>query len=142
MSMLDGPKRPYLVMHAGEIGEALDSLRGGDGERELTGGSGAQLRVTLHHEENSPGTPELHMEADDVFFVLEGSAAMTLGGELVEAVEVSPGEWRGAGVAGGEAVEIASGDIVIVPRGTAHHRVTLGRAVSLAIVKVRKDPIP
>ena len=43
------------------------------------------------------GIGELHHNWADTFFILVGSAELVTGGELVDAREVGPGEWRGRG---------------------------------------------
>ena len=48
---------------------------------ELIGGEGMELRVAVQHENNlAPASAEIHDASDDVYYVLEGSATLTLGG--------------------------------------------------------------
>ena len=76
-----------------------------------------------------------------MYYVLEGSATLTLGGRLEAARETEPGEWRGPRISGGRTVEIKKGDLVVVPRGTPHSRSTAGKEFSMLLVKVWAEPL-
>jgi mannose-6-phosphate isomerase-like protein (cupin superfamily) len=114
-----------------------------NGGEDLFGGPGTQLRVTVKHEKNQPmSEAEVHDDSDDVYYVLEGSATLVLGGWLEEPRETSPCEWRGARIAGGNSFEMKKGDLVVVPRGTPHQRATVGRDLSMLLIKIFARPIP
>jgi hypothetical protein len=74
--------------------------------------------------------------------VLEGSAALTLGGRLDSPREVEPGEWRSPRIVGGQSFEIKKGDLVVVPRGTPHQRSTAGKDFTMILIKVYAAPLP
>ena len=134
--------RPYVVLPAQSLAEAEKKLHPANKVDELIGGEGMQLRVALQHEkETQAATGELHDASDDVYYVIEGSATLTLGGTLEAPKEVEPGEWRGR-IVGGQKVEITKGDLVIVPRGTPHQRSTVGQDFSMILIKVWADPRP
>ncbi len=136
------PIRPFVVLTAQSLADAEKKLHPANKVEELTGGEGMQLRVALQHEKDTQAdTGELHDASDDVYYVIEGSATLTLGGTLEGAREVEPGEWRGR-IAGGQKVEITKGDLVIVPRGTPHQRSTVGQDFSMILIKVYADPRP
>jgi glc operon protein GlcG len=69
---------------------------------------------------DAPGEGEVHVRDTDILYVLEGSATLVSGGALVEPEEVAPGEIRGTAIEGGEAREVATGDVLVVPSGTPH----------------------
>src|SRR4030095_1595130 len=56
--------------------------------------------------------------------------------------EIEPGEWRGPQITGGQKVVINKGDLVIVPRGTPHHRSTTGQNFTMILIKIFADPRP
>lgn len=119
--------------------QALESIirnaRGDNSERDLM--DGPPTRVAILHECEKPATTsEVHEHADDIFYVLEGSAVVTLGGALIDPVRTANGEWRGTGVTGGTEQQVSTGDIILIPRGTPHVRHTMGRSVALLLVKV------
>ncbi len=68
-----------------------------------------------------PGPWEAHRGCVDIYFLRTGTAHAQLGGEIAGAKEESPGEIRGSGVAGARSYTIGPGDLVVIPRNTAHH---------------------
>ena len=136
------PVRPFVVMSARSLAELERQARGGGKTDDLHGGAGTQLRVAVVHERDKPAAvSEVHDASDDVYYVLEGSATLTLGGKLEEARETEPGEWRGPRISGGRTFEIKKGDLVVVPRGTPHARSTAGKEFSMLLVKVWAEPV-
>jgi mannose-6-phosphate isomerase-like protein (cupin superfamily) len=128
---------------AQSLAEVERKLRPDNKTEELIGGEGMELRVAVQHEKDkaAPGG-ELHDASDDVYYVLEGSATLTLGGKLEAPHEVEPGEWRGPRINGGQTVEIVKGDLIVVPRGTPHMRSTVGKDFSMLLIKVYDKPLP
>ena len=110
---------------------------------DLIGGEGMQLRVAIQYDaKKSTALAELHDESDDVYYVLEGSAQLTLGGKLENPKEQSAGEWRSEKIVGGTTFTLKKGDLIIVPRGTPHHRInTKGKTFSLILIKIFKEPL-
>jgi mannose-6-phosphate isomerase-like protein (cupin superfamily) len=137
------PTRPFVVLPAQSLGDLERKLRPENKAEDLIGGEGMQLRVAIQHEkDHAAPSGELHDASDDVYYVLEGSATLTLGGKLDAAArEVEPGEWRGK-IVGGQNVEIKKGDLIIVPRGTPHERNTVGKDFSMILIKIYATPLP
>lgn len=138
------PIRDYIVKTNQEV-SAIDTALGKENKvTDLTGGEGTQLRVAIQHDEKKDAAQaESHDDSDDVYYVLEGSAQLTLGGRLDNPKEQSPGEWRAEKIIDGKTFTINKGDLIIVPRGTPHHRInTKGKTFSLILIKVFKDPLP
>lgn len=137
------PARPFVVMPAQSLDEMETKLRTGNKIEELMGGEGMQLRVAVQHEKERAGADaEVHDASDDVYYVLEGSATLTLGGRLDSPREAEPGEWRSPRIVGGKTVEVKKGDLIIVPRGTPHQRSTAGKDFSMILIKVFAQPLP
>ena len=67
-----------------------------------------------------PGEAEVHLHETDVFYVLSGRATLVSGGALVQPKTVAPGEIRALSVEGGNSLDLAPGDVVIVPKGIPH----------------------
>lgn len=67
-----------------------------------------------------PGMAELHVRDTDIIYVLEGSATLVTGGEIVDAKASAPDEIRGASIRGGKAQALRRGDVFIVPQGVPH----------------------
>ena len=77
------------------------------------------FRVEASHR-MGPGEAEVHSHDTDIFYVLKGSADLVVGGKVSEPHQLSEGEIRGASIEGGEPRSIASGDVVVIPRGVPH----------------------
>jgi mannose-6-phosphate isomerase-like protein (cupin superfamily) len=69
---------------------------------------------------DAPGQAEIHQFDTDIFHVLDGSATIVTGGEIVGATETGPGERRGASITGGVPRALTKGDVLIIPAGIAH----------------------
>jgi len=137
------PIREVVVMHAQSLTDLQKKLQPSNKVEELIGGAGMELRVAIQHENNTtPANAEIHDASDDVYYVLDGTATLTLGGTLESPKEIEPGEWRGPKITGGQKVEIAKGDLIVVPRGTPHHRSTANQDFTMILIKVFADPRP
>lgn len=66
------------------------------------------------------GQSEVHVKDADIFIVIDGHATLVIGGKLVDAKEVSPGEIRGSGIEGGTDYPLEKGVVLTVPRNTPH----------------------
>ncbi|HEX6716419.1 MAG TPA: hypothetical protein VF088_04875 [Pyrinomonadaceae bacterium] len=137
------PIRDFVVMHAQSLSDLQKKLQPSNKVEELIGGAGMELRVAIQHENNTTAAnAELHDSSDDIYYVLEGTATLMLGGTLESPKEVEPGEWRGPKITGGQKIEIAKGDLIVVPRGTPHQRSTANQDFTMILIKVYEDPRP
>lgn len=136
------PSRPVVALTGQSLSDLEQRLRPDNKVEELFGGEGMQLRVAVQHEKNKAAAAgEVHDASDDVYYVLEGAATLTLGGKLEAPREVEPGEWRGPRIVGGQNVEITKGDLIVVPRGTPHMRSTVGKDFSMILIKIFAVPL-
>lgn len=135
--------RPFVVMSGQSLADVEKKLQPSNKVEELIGGEGMQVRVAIQHEKDIAGANgELHDASDDVYFVLEGSATLTLGGTLDAPRESEPGEWRSPHITGGQTVQIKKGDLIVVPRGTPHQRSTKGQDFTMILIKIFAEPRP
>jgi mannose-6-phosphate isomerase-like protein (cupin superfamily) len=135
--------RPFVVLPNQSLSEIQRKLQPENKTEELTGGEGVQLRVAIQHEKNkADAAAELHDASDDVYYVLEGTATLMLGGKLEAPREVQPGEWRSPHIVGGQSFDIKKGDLIIVPRGTPHRRTTAGKDFTMILIKVYAEGMP
>lgn len=137
------PIRPFVVMKKQSVADLEKKLRLENKTEDIIGGAGMELRVAVQHDKmRDTAEAESHDDSDDVYYILDGSAQLTLGGKLENPRQAMPGEWRSSKIVGGQTFEITKGDLIIVPRGTPHHRVnTKGKEFSLILIKVFADPI-
>lgn len=135
------PTRPFVVMPAQSVADLERKLQTENKAEDLIGGQGMQTRVAIQHDKSRPtAAAELHDASDDVYYVLEGTATLTLGGRLDAPKEIEPGEWRSPTINGGQTFQITKGDLIVVPRGTPHQRT--GKDFSMILIKIYAVPLP
>lgn len=134
------PTRPFVVMRAQSLSDLEQRLSSDNKVEDLIGGAGLQLRVAVQHDKNRlTAQAEVHDASDDVYYVLDGTATLTLGGRLESPREVEPGEWRSPRIIGGQTFEIKKGDLIVVPRGTPHQRTA--KDFSMILIKIFAEPV-
>ena len=62
----------------------------------------------------------VHEKEAELFYVIDGSATMVIGGKLVNEKRTNPTNLTGTAIEGGTSREVAKGDFVIVPENTPH----------------------
>jgi len=68
----------------------------------------------------APGVAEVHTRDTDIIYVLEGSAAILTGGQVVDGKTTATDEIRGPSITGGTEQRLNKGDVFIVPNGVPH----------------------
>lgn len=132
-------KSPIVVKTRQQVSDIQKELekKPGNTNSDVVPAPGMQTRVAIFYDEKRENDMnELHDGSDDVYYVLDGTATLLLGGTLVDAKEVSPGEWRSKTAVGGLRYTIKKGDLIFVPRGTPHQRTVTGRGFSMILVKI------
>jgi mannose-6-phosphate isomerase-like protein (cupin superfamily) len=85
------------------------------------------------------GVAELHENFADIFYVLEGQAALLTGGAIATPQRVAPGELRGDAVEGGTRLELRAGDVAHVPAGVPHQMLLdSDKSVTCLVFKVQE----
>lgn len=148
------PIRPYVVKTNQEVSAIEKALHSIDADiktketvsktEDLIPNEGLQLRVAIQYDaKKNKAQAEVHDASDDVYYVLQGSTELTLGGKLDNPKEATPGEWKSDTIIGGKTFTIKKGDLIVVPRGTPHQRInTKGKTFSLILIKIFKDLVP
>jgi mannose-6-phosphate isomerase-like protein (cupin superfamily) len=134
--------KPYVVKTRQQVADIYKQLskEGGNKNLDVVPYSATQMRVAVFHDEKRENDNfEVHDGSDDIYYVLEGNATLSLGGQLVDAKEISAGEWRSKTSSGGQKVEISKGDLIVVPRGTVHQRMVTGKGFSMILIKVFEE---
>jgi mannose-6-phosphate isomerase-like protein (cupin superfamily) len=70
--------------------------------------------------------PAIHDTEDEVFYFVEGSGILTVGGTLVDAKRTNATNQGGSGIQDGTEVHVSKGDIYIVPQNTPHMLTPIG----------------
>jgi mannose-6-phosphate isomerase-like protein (cupin superfamily) len=88
---------------------------------------------------NQSGKPELHEKFADFYFVVDGSATLVSGGQMVNAKTTAPGEVRGDSIQDGKETKLKKGDIVHIPADIPH-QLTLakGDTFQYFVIKVQE----
>lgn len=86
---------------------------------------------------DKPGVVEIHELDTDIVYVLKGSAQLITGGTPVGSKTIAPHELRAPTVNGGEARDLAPGDVVIIPNGVPHWFKEVKAPFDYYVVKVR-----
>ena len=135
------PSRPFAIFRAQSLADLESRLKTENKTEDLITGEGLQMRIAVQHSKDEPAPGgEAHDKADDIYYVVDGSATLTIGGRLDEPKEISPGEWRGPRIIGGQTVEAKKGDLIMVPRGTPHQLSTTGQDYTIILIKVLAEP--
>jgi quercetin dioxygenase-like cupin family protein len=134
----------YFVKTAASIAELEKTLQGKGGHSTplLAAGLGPVEMAWRHEEDLEQPELELHEGKDHVFFVTEGQATITLGGQLEAPQQISPGEWKAARSAHSQTVEVAKGDLLFIPHGTVHGRSVKGRRFTMLLLSFSPGGAP
>ena len=84
-----------------------------------------------------PGIPEVHEREVDIMYMIDGTATIVTGGELVGAKTIAAGEIRGTDIRGGQSRQLSKGDVIIIPAGTPHWFKEVPAALTYYVVKTR-----
>jgi mannose-6-phosphate isomerase-like protein (cupin superfamily) len=127
--------RPILMERAAYL-RKLAAYSEGSASETL---KGYPQHATMLSVRGRDGIAELHQKFADLFIVLDGRAALIIGGTVVGAHIVGPGEIRGTAVEGGKRMELRAGDIAHVPAGVPHQMLVPGDMTFTAfVVKIQE----
>jgi mannose-6-phosphate isomerase-like protein (cupin superfamily) len=110
------------------------------------GSAGETLKAYPRHSailsfRSRDGEAEIHENFADVFYVLDGRAALVTGGTVAGARLTKPGETRGTSIDGGVRQELRAGDVAHVPAGLPHQMLVAGeQTVTCLVMKVQEKP--
>ncbi|CAN5547804.1 hypothetical protein BH20ACT21_BH20ACT21_05890 [soil metagenome] len=83
-----------------------------------------------------PGAVEYQDRVADVVRVVQGSAVVLTGGEMVDAREIDPGELRARELRGATTHELSEGDVLSVPAGVPHQFIEVSDPFLYYFIKV------
>lgn len=78
-----------------------------------------EYRISTARREG-PGEVEVHTIDTDIFYVIDGTAALVTGGEMLEPRQTGPTEFRGSSIKGGVTKTVGKGDMIIIPKNDPH----------------------
>jgi len=66
------------------------------------------------------GQAEVHTRDTDIVYVLDGTATLVTGGQVVNSKTIALDEERGEAITGGQTRALMKGDVVVIPNGVPH----------------------
>jgi mannose-6-phosphate isomerase-like protein (cupin superfamily) len=115
--------------------------RAGNGSASETIGEFPNHKAMLSFRARS-GEVEVHAEWADLFVVLNGVATLVVGGTVIGARTVGPGETRGDAIEGGLHQNLKAGDVAHVPAGTPHQFLLAGdKTITSLVLKINENDI-
>jgi mannose-6-phosphate isomerase-like protein (cupin superfamily) len=93
--------------------------------------------IIMTAQRSTPGLAEFHGKYADVIYVVEGTATLITGGEIIGGKTTAPDEIRGESIKGGESRKLAKGDVVIIPNGIPHQFLGVTAPFLYYVVKVK-----
>ena len=112
----------------------VTGLQASPAAKDIVPGKGTALSMTVSAEAGKIAKEfEMHEHKDHVFQVLEGSTTYQIGGALKGGRQTKPGEWLAPEADGFSTIMLNKGDLLSIPRGTPHRRMTEGK-VSLLLI--------
>jgi mannose-6-phosphate isomerase-like protein (cupin superfamily) len=125
------PRTMQDVLRASDIAETFAKF---DANQPIHSAPNFTMNYVIYSGHAGPW--EAHRGCVDIYFLKIGTATAELGGQIRNAKEESPGEIRGDGVTGGRRYSVGPGDIVVIPRETAHHMNPTSAKLGYLLLKV------
>ena len=97
----------------------------------------AQYKVDAGRRQ-APGEVEFHNWVTDIMYVVQGTATVVTGGEMVNSREVKTGEVRAEAIKGGATHHLAKGDVLVIPNGVPHQFTEVSKPFLYYVVKVEQ----
>jgi mannose-6-phosphate isomerase-like protein (cupin superfamily) len=132
-----GSRDPFQFFSAQELTSLVHSLEMNSGTKQLSGSKTTPFTIVFNAEtKKSAKEFEYHEHRDHIFQVLDGTTEYELGGTPENPRSTGPGEWLAPTSKGSTSVTLHKGDMLLVPRGTPHKRITK-ESVSLSLISIQ-----
>ena len=116
---------PFQVFTGEKLADAVKALQGKPGNDTLFDSKTLPFSVVLTTEEKKSAKEfEYHEGRDHVFQILDGTTVYEVGGTPKNARNIRPGEWLAPTSEGASSITLHKGDMLVIPRGTPHKRIT------------------
>lgn len=66
------------------------------------------------------GNIEIHEKETDIFYIMDGSATIVVGGTAVDPKATRPGQMTAKDIANGQSYNLKKGDVLVIPAGQPH----------------------
>jgi len=81
------------------------------------------------------GNIEIHEKETDIFYVMDGSATIIVGGTAVEPRPTRPGQMTAKDIQNGQSYNLKKGDVLVIPAGTPHWFKQVNGSINYLTVK-------
>jgi len=81
------------------------------------------------------GNIEIHEKETDIFYVMDGSATIIVGGTAVEPKQTRPGQMTAKDIQDGQTYNLKKGDVLVIPAGTPHWFKQVNGSINYLTVK-------
>lgn len=128
------PPEPFQLFTAAKLEEDIKALHAAPGNNNLFQPASLPVTVVLTVEEKKIAKEfEWHEGRDHIMQIVEGSTVLEVGGTPQNGRNTKPGEWLAPASEGSTRMTLRKGDMLIIPRGTPHKRMTEG-SVTLYLI--------
>lgn len=126
--------QPFQLFTAEKLASATKMLQAKPGNDNLFDSKALPFTVVLTTEEKKSAKEfEYHEGRDHIFQILEGTTIIEAGGTPKDARNTKPGEWLAPTSEGATSLTLHKGDMLVIPRGTPHKRITEGTVTLMLI---------
>src|SRR5215469_6269408 len=66
------------------------------------------------------GNIEIHDKETDIFYIIDGSATITVGGTAIDPKPTRPGQMTAKDIQNGQTYSLKKGDVLVIPAGQPH----------------------
>jgi mannose-6-phosphate isomerase-like protein (cupin superfamily) len=81
------------------------------------------------------GNIEIHEKETDIFYIMDGSATIIVGGTPVEPRQTRPGQMIAKDIQNGQTYNLKKGDVLVIPAGTPHWFKQVNGSINYLTVK-------
>ena len=81
------------------------------------------------------GNIEIHEKETDIFYVMDGSATIIVGGMAVEPRQTRPGQMTAKDIQDGQTYNLKKGGVLVIPAGTPHWFKQVNGSINYLTVK-------
>ena len=132
---------PFQLFTARKLDDAMKTLQTKPGNDNLFEAKSLPFTIVMTTEEHKSAKEfEYHEGRDHVFLILDGETKYEVGGTPKNPRNIRPGEWLAPESDGSSALLLKKGDMLVLPRGTPHKRITEGSVTLILIATTGTTP--
>lgn len=139
---MDYNKIPFVFLSAGDLQELVREIQVTGETKDIVKTPGLPFSIRMYFEkQKSQKEFEIHKSKNHIVQVMTGTTQFEIGGEPLDARMVENGEQLAQTVKGSKLVTLGVGDVLVIPMGTPHRRITTESAVYIMTTIVASKPV-